>query len=128
MPQLVSTRLASQLQRRTAAHAYTDTAYYTPEADLTSLDEYGQPTASTSMVPVQCSFTDKPKVEIWRGDVDIQQIEGEIRFATPAPTKGGQIRITHRFGQPVAERTFEIIGVQDRGTFGYVCALKASAL
>jgi hypothetical protein len=128
MPQLVSPRLASQLQRRTAAHAYTDTAYYTPEADLTSLDEYGQPTASTSRVPVSCSFTDKPKIENWRGDADVESVEAEIRFTTPAPDKGGRITIARRFGQPVAERTFEIIGIQDRGTFGYVCALRAVTL
>lgn len=124
MPQLVSTRLAAQLQRRTADHAYTDAGYYIPEPDLTTLDEYGQPTASTTLIPVSCSFTDKPNRETWRGDVDIETVEAEARFSTPAPTKGGRFRITERFGQTVAERTFEIIGIQDRGTFGFVCALK----
>jgi hypothetical protein len=128
MPQLVTTRLASQLHRRTAEHAYTDTAYYIVPADPNVTDEYGQPSGTVSLVPVTCSFTDKPNAERWRGDVDIEQLAAEIRFATPAPTKGGSVKITKRFGQSVTERTFEIIGIQDRGAFGYVCALKAATI
>lgn len=122
---LVTERLASQLQRHTAAHAYTDAGYYTPPPDLSSLDEYGQPNASVSQVPVTCSFTDKPAVEKWQGYADIKEIAGEVRWATPQPNKGGIFTITNRFGSHVTEQTFEIIGIQNRGAFGYVCALKA---
>ena len=125
MTQLVSSRLASQLHRRTAAHAYTDAGYYILPADPDVTDEYGQPTASGSSVSVACSFTDKPKMERWRADVEIQEIDAEVRFATPAPTKGGTFKITKRFGSSVTEQKFEIVGIQDRGPFGFVCALKA---
>lgn len=124
----VSPRLSAELMRRTKGYAFTDLAYYVPEADTTTLDEYGQPTASTERVPVSCSFTDKPKMETWRGDADVQAVEAEIRFASPAPTKGGKFIISERFGEHITEKTFEIIGIQDRGAFGYVCALKAVSI
>lgn len=125
MPQLVSARLAAQLQRRTIDHAYTDAGFYIPAPDVATLDDYGQPTASTSLVPVSCSFTDKPSAEKWQGYADIAEIVAEVRWATPQPNKGAQFKISKRFGNFANEQTYEIVGVQDRGAFGYVCALKA---
>jgi hypothetical protein len=128
MPVFISDRLASRIQRRTEAHAYTDAGYYIPAPDPNITDTYGQVTVSTTLIPVTCSFTDKPKMETWRGDADVQGVEAEVRFATPAPSKGGKFKITERFGQTVTSQAFEIIGIQNRGTFGYVCALKAVSL
>jgi hypothetical protein len=131
MQQFVSTRLAAQLQRRTEAHAYTDLAYYIPTPDTTTLDEYGQPTPSATLVPISCSFSDnsdRPNVEKWTGIADIEEIAAVIRFSSPSPTKGGRVKIAKRFGSPVTERTFEVIGIQDRGVFGFVCALKDVSL
>lgn len=105
-------------------HAYTDTAHYIPAPDLTSLDEYGQPTASTSELLISCAFVDTVKKENWR-EMDIEELDAEIYFDTFAPAKGGKVKSISRFGQTVTNRTFEIIGIQDRGAFGYVCALKA---
>lgn len=123
MPQFVSPRLASELMRRTETHTYTDVGYYIPAP--TTLDDYGQPATAGTETLIDCSFTDKPKMETWRGDADIQEVEAEVRFTTPEPDKGGKFRLTERFRQTVTERTFEIISIQDRGAFGYVCALKA---
>jgi len=122
---LVNSRLSAELMRRTKGYVFNDLAYYIPEADTTTLDEYGQPTASTERISISCSFTDKPKMEIWRGEADIQEVEAEIRFVSPAPTKGGKFIISKRFGEDITEKTFEIVGIQDRGSFGFVCALKA---
>lgn len=126
--QLVTPRLTSQLQRLTTTQAFTDLAYYIPQADTTTLDDYGQPSASTSFIPVSCSFTDKPSIERWTGGEDIQQIDAEIRFTTPQPNKGGKIKISRQFSGIVTERTYEIVGIQSRGAFGYVCALKAVSI
>lgn len=120
----VTPRLAQYIQRSTVAGAYTDTAYYIPAADNTNLDAYGQPTASTTETQIACSFTDKPNVERWR-EFDLGEINAEIRFSALTPTKGARIRVEIRFATDLESfNTFEIIGIQDRGAFGYVCALK----
>lgn len=124
MPPFVTPRLAAQINRRTSEYAYTDAGYYTPTPDMSNLDSYGQPTASTSLVPVSCSFTDKPAVEKWTGYADIAEIAAEVRFSSLVPSKGGRFKITERFGNPVTNQSYEIIGIQNRGAFGYVCALK----
>lgn len=124
MPQLANSRLVAQLQRRTVEAAYTDMGYYTPTADG-ALDSYGQPAASTSLVPVSCSFTDQPAAEKWTGEADVAEIAAEVRFTTPIPDKGGRFKITRMFGSITREQTYEIIGIRNRGAFGYVCALKA---
>jgi hypothetical protein len=128
MRQLVPPRLSAQLQRRTQAHAYTDTATYIGALDPAIVSEYGQPSGTATETTIECSFTDKPNAERWRGDVDIEMLAAEIRFTSPVPSKGGRIRITKRFSEAVAERTFEVIGIQDRGAFGFVCALKTATL
>jgi hypothetical protein len=126
MRQLGPPRLSAQLQRRTQAHAYTDIAVYISPADPNTTNEYGQPSGTATETTIECSFTDKPNAERWRGDVDIEMLAAEIRFTSPVPSKGGRVRITKRFSEAVAERTFEVIGVQDRGVFGFVCALKTA--
>lgn len=104
-------------------HAYTDTAYYIPAPDLSNLDEYGQPTPAATETLMTCAFVDTGKAENWR-DADIEQLDAEIYFSSLTPVKGGKVRTASRFGQAVASRTYEIVGIQDRGAFGWVCALK----
>lgn len=128
MPQLINPRLAEQINRRAIEYAYTDDGYYIPMASVDTLDDYGQPTAPETQTAVDCSFTDKPALEKWQGYADVQEIAAEVRFQTPAPEKGGRFIITARFGFEVENQRYEIIGIQDRGAFGYVCALKAVTL
>lgn len=104
-------------------HAYTDTAHYIPAPDTSSLDEYGQPTASTTELLFDCAFVDGGKAETWK-DADIEVLDAEIYFDAITPTKGGKIKSITRFGQTVTNKTFEIVGIQDRGAYGFVCALK----
>lgn len=125
---LVTTRLAAQLQRHTEAYTFTDAGEYIAQPGLSSLDEYGQPNAAAVVTIVACSFTDKPAVEKWQGYADVAEIAAEVRLSDVTPNKGAQFTITDRFGDSVTEQTFEIIGVQDRGAFGFVCALKAISL
>lgn len=127
--QFVSPRLADQIKRRVEAYTYTDTAVYITPASVEVTDAYGQPSGTATEETIACSFTDRipgAGSERWRGDVDIEQLAGEIRFSSETvPTKGGKIRITHIFGAEVTNKTFEIIGIQNRSQLGYVCALKA---
>ena len=105
-------------------HAYTDTAYYTPAPDNSNLDAYGQPAVSTAELLISCAFVDGGKAESWK-DADIEVLDAEIYFTGLTPTKGGRIRGVTRFGILVSAHTYEIVGIQDRGAYGYVCALKA---
>ncbi len=108
-------------------HAYTDTAYYIPAPDNSTLDEYGQPTPSTTKTYFECAFVDTAERENWR-EMDVEEVEAEIYFSALSPTKGGTITPVTRFGQSVAEKRFEITGIQGRGAFGFVCALKSVAI
>lgn len=104
-------------------HAYTDTAYYIPAPDMSSLDAYGQPTVSTQELSIPCAFVDGGKAETWT-TADIEVLDAEIYFDVFAPSKGGKIKSITRFGQLVTNKTYEIVGIQNRGPYGYVCALK----
>lgn len=106
-------------------HAYTDSAAYIPASNPDTVDEYGQPTVSSDEIIIMCAFVDTTKTEQWRGDAEIEKIDAEIFFTGYTPTKGGSIKILKRFGQDVTNKIFQVVGVQDRGAFGYVCALKA---
>ena len=128
MPQLVNLRLSGYVQRVTENSTYYDEAVYITPADPNTTDEYGQPSGTATETTLACSFTDKPNAERWRGDVDIEQLAAEVRFSSLIPTKAGRVRIIKRFGVDVTEKTFEVIGLQDRGDFGFVCALKAVSL
>lgn len=106
-----------------AIHAYTDTAYYIPAPDIATLDSYGQPTQSALELLISCAFVDGGKAEAWK-TADIEVLDAEIYFDAFAPTKGATIKPVTRFGQTVTDKTYEVVGIQDRGAFGYVCALK----
>jgi hypothetical protein len=125
MPALVSNRLAKQLQRKTVEHFYGDTGSLLQDT-VASLDEYGQPVVTTTSTTLACSFTDAPDKEKWKDFADVDQISAEVRFAgSTAPARGNRFTITGRWGDSAfVDATFEIIGIQGRGTFGYVCALK----
>ena len=126
MRRLIQSRLASQLQHATADVAYGDKAFYYPPMNPdTGLDSYGQPTTQPAIVPIDCSFTDKPATERWRGDIDLAELSAEVRFAGLLPDKGGKFLLVEHFADPnYVDTLYEIIGVQDRGTFGIVSALK----
>jgi len=126
MPALVSNRAAKELQRKTAEYAFWDTGNLLQDT-VTGLDEYGQPTVSTTTTALSCSFTDEPDVEKWKDYTDVSQISAEVRFAgSTAPAHGNRFTVTGRFDDSAyTDKTFEIVSIRDRGAFGWVCALKA---
>ena len=107
---LVTTRLAAQLQRRTAEHTYTDTATYISPANV-------------STTGVLCSFTDMANAAR-TAYADFQLIDSEIRLSSLTPEHGGRFTITKRFGATVTSKTYEIKEVINRGAFGFICYLK----
>jgi|SRR3972149_5330548 len=126
---IANTRLVTQLRIRMQKGFYVDSAYLLIDVPSGTYDEYNQPVITTSEVPIACSFTDKPKSESWQDYADIENIEAEIRFLAPTPEKGNKIKIVGHFGDlSYHDKTFEIIGIQDRGLFGCVCALKATTI
>ena len=106
-------------------HAYTDKVIYI--AAPTGTDAYGQPNVAGVETSIDCAFVDGGKNETWT-TADVEVIDAEVYFASITPTKGGRIKIIKRFGQDVINKTFEIIGIQERGAFGFVCALKAATI
>ena len=124
---LPSARLVAQLQRRAVNLFYGDSACLLVDVPTGTYDEYNQPIVVESEIPFDCSFTDGPATERWAGYADIEELVAEIRFASPTPTKGNRIRLTGHFGEDEKvspNMTYEIIGIRERGIFGYVCALK----
>jgi hypothetical protein len=119
----VSPASAARFQSVVEARAYTDAGVYISAPS--GMDEYGQPTTAGTETAINCSFSDRPNTEKWTGYADVEQIAAEVRFSAVFPDSGGRFRITERFGAAVTAQTFEIIGIQQRGAFGYVCALKA---
>ena len=125
MPALASNRLAKQLQRDTSAYAFWDTGNLLQDT-VTGLDSYGQPTVTTASTATACSFTDMPNLERWKDYADVDQISAEVRFAgSTVPARGNRFTVTGRYDDSAyVDQTYEIIGIKDRGAFGYVCALK----
>lgn len=109
-------------------HAYTDYGVYIAPPSLASLDDYGQPTTAGAETPGACAFRDSAKAERWNLGEEIQQLDGEVDFTFITPEKGGRFRIVERFGASVNQVTYEIVGINDRGAYGYVCALRAVSL
>lgn len=126
---LVTKGLASRMTAQVRALAYQDAAiYHAPHDSNFGLDEFGHPSSERPDVEIACSFVDAfgfSSVEKWESSGDISQAISSIRFHDVIPSNGGSFTLTKKFGTPVKERrTFEIVGIQDRGGFGYVCALK----
>ena len=128
MPRLASPRLTAMLQRETETRFYGDTATLVVRTASTP-DSFGQATFSTISTSFACNFSDKPASESWREYADIGQVDAEVRFSAVTPSKGDYITITGRFDDTTyTDKTFEIIGIRNRGALGYVCALRAVVL
>jgi hypothetical protein len=126
MSKLTNSRLMAQLQAQVSGKAYSDSAFLIVDVATGNVDAYNNPTTTESKIPISCSFTDKPNRELWRDFSDVEEVEAEIRFESPMPTKGNRVKLTNRFAsEAYKDATFEIIGISDRGGMGYVCALKA---
>lgn len=123
---LPSKQLTAQLARVVRARFYSDTAYFVLPVPSGIYDEYGNAIVTQSEVHVTCSFTDKPSRESWHDYADIENIDAEIRVTDIIPTKGYRVKLAARFeNDAYADKEYEIIGIQDRAIFGYLCALKS---
>lgn len=125
---LLSARLAAQLQRRTERDFYGDKATYIRRTSA-SADTFGQPSITMANTAIDCSFADSGAAESWKDYADVLQVDAEIRFSAIVPAKGDNIALAGRYeDDPYTDKTYEIVGIRDRGTLGYVCALKAVTL
>ena len=121
---------AGRLNSRIQKLAYSDICVFIDRAEG-SLDTYGQPTVTETETRVSCSFTDSPKIEEWKSFADIEEIAAEVRFSNElvSPVSGDKVKIINRFKRhSFPDTTYEIVGIRDRGIFGYVCALKVTRL
>lgn len=126
---LPSSRLAGALQKQVADHFYADRALLLIPVPTGTYDSYNNAVVTTSEVPLDCSFTDVMQardLELWKGYADLEQVTSQLRYAGPEPSKGWHVKLVSRFdGAPYKdEREYEIIGIQNRSTFGWVLALK----
>jgi len=122
---LASDRVSRRIQSQVESMTYGDMATYITRTASTP-DNFGELTYTETSRQIACSFTDTASKEDWRDYADVQEIDAEIRFSAVTPSKGDAITITQRFGESMyTDRRYHIIGIKDRGTFGYVCALKA---
>ena len=121
---LPNARISGYIRRIQAVRFYSDTGNYIART-VTGHDTFGQPTYSESTTAIVCSFTEQASAELWRNFADIETTDCEIRFDAVTPAKGDRFTLTYRFGLAVTNQTFEIVGIRDRGTVGYVCALRA---
>lgn len=126
MPRAMSPRLTKQLQRTVETMFYGDTAAVLTDT-ITALNGFGQPSVTETSTSISCSFTDKPfEFEKWRDYADVESIIAQARFTSPAPSKGNRLTVTARFEDgDYVDKTYEIIGIMDRGVLGYVVDLKA---
>ena len=124
---LPNSRLVQQLANATDRFMYGDDGFLIKSVTSGSFDTYGKPIASEAHIPLSCSFTDKPSREVWKDHIELEVIEGEVRFNSQSePGKGDRFKIIGRFGSlNYPNKTYEIIGIHSRGDFGYLCALKA---
>ena len=126
---MVTNRLVNQLQRITVDRFYMDSAVYLRVPDAPTYNDYGHITSAYEEISIDCSCTDKVSKENWLELQDVMEIDAEARFTTPSPKKGDRIKITAKWGDSSYEdETFEIVGIRNRGDFGYVVALKRMAV
>ena len=122
-----SARTTAILQREVESNFYGDTASIIQVTPGT-LDANGIPAKTPVSTSVSCSFTDEPSMEIWRDFTDVEEVEAEIRYAgSPTPAKGNTVTLSGRFDSTYTNKTYEVIGIRDRGAMGYMVALKAVA-
>jgi len=126
---LLDRRSTKRLASLSVQYAFGDKARYYSEPDLSSLDNAGQPTETTDYEEIDCNFTDKVSSENWIDLVDAENIQAEIRLKAIEPNKGGRFELMKKFNLDLATSlTYEIVGIKNRGEFGYVCALKVVIL
>jgi hypothetical protein len=120
-----SDRLVAQMQAVVLSDFYGDTANYITRTASTP-NSFGELTYTESTTAIVCSFTDQASAESWKQFADVQTVDGEIRFSAVTPRKGDAITITGRFDNSAfVDKRYYIVGIKDRGAFGFVCALRA---
>jgi len=131
MPKLLNNRLAMQLAKYVSDYVYNDTALLLHNASQ-SVDANGHKLKEFVEYHLHCSFNETPsrvtgKGESWTRFGDIGMYDAEVRFAEPEPHKGDLVRsVVLQGGDETlyTGKTYEIIGIINRGEFGWVCALR----
>lgn len=132
--QLLTGRLAAQLPKLVNEYAFTDTAiYYAQASPSDQLDEHGHTIETEIGTTISCNFVDEFQVserERWKPIGDISNTVAEIRFfAPPVPQNGGKFKLTHKNGIELEnQKVYEVVFLQNRGAFGWVCSLKLGEL
>jgi hypothetical protein len=122
---LPSSRLVQQLQRRVVDGFYGDYAVLIKKVGTGTYDANNMEVVTLLEIPLDCSFTEKAATEDWTNYADVGQVDAEVRFAGYTPTKSDTVRVGDRFDHSsLSSKTYEIVGISNRYTFGYVCALR----
>lgn len=125
MTRLPNSRLVQQLQSRVFTGFYGDHAILIKKVGTGTYDANNFEVVTLSETPLDCSFTEKARSENWADYADIGQVDAEIRFVGYIPEKGDTVRTEDKYdGVTHGTKTFEVVGIIDRYTFGYVCALR----
>jgi len=124
-----TSRLVQQLQRRVVDGFYGDTAVLIKKIGSGTYDANNMEVVTLDETPLECSFTEKSATEEWANYADVGKVDAEIRFVGHNPTKGDTVRVGDKYdGTAHGSKTYEIVGISDRYTFGYVCALRSVAI
>ena len=133
-PRLASARLTAQLQNEVENMFYGDTATIS-QYTQTGIDSNRQPTGTTATTSVSGSFSyisssSTDLREKWTNQFDITKLVAEFRYnSSPVPKKGDTVAITGRYDESAyVDKTFEVVGIINRGRFGYLLGLKVSEL
>jgi len=124
---VINKQLVDQIQQRTADGFYTDRANYIHRVKSGTQNAAGQHVYTDDVIPMDCSFTDKPDKFLWT-EIDFLKISFEIRFGPtdPKPEKGDLFELTSSLGveKDNPDRRYRIVAILDRGLDGYVVGLE----
>ena len=124
-----TSRLVQQLQRRVVDGFYGDYAVLIKKVGTGTYDANNMEVVTLIEYPLDCSFTEKSASEEWANYADVGKVDAELRYSGRTPEKGDTVRVEDKYdGTTHGSKTYEIVGISDRYTFGYVCALRSVAI
>lgn len=126
---MITPRMTGAIHRIVKKVAYCDNGSLVKKLGTGTYDKDNHEIVGEISVSIPCSFTDinsNKRLEIWRDYADIQEVNAEVRFEGGSPNKGDTFILNKRFGfTSFNSQRYEIVGIQDRAGFGWLCALKA---